>query len=229
MPASHSLSCRESRTRRWAPRRVFRWVMRMNRLGRWILNSPQRALVQRHYLIPTFRRLGGPLDGCRVLEVGCGRGAGMELIRNSGSGCVDGIDLDPVIAGLAKRRLGPGVTVGVADIAALPVTDASYDVVIDFGAIHLMPDWRAGLGEVARVMRPGGRFFFEQPAHPLYRRLMPLSTSSRRIPGGFGRDAFLAELRHLGLNLDGLARPPRILMLTGVLGDLVGVAHKCAR
>jgi SAM-dependent methyltransferase len=66
-------------------------------------------------------------------------------------------------------------------------------VVVDFGAIHLMPDWRTGLGEVARVLRPGGRFFFEQPAHPLYGLMMPLSTS-RRIAGGFGRQVLLTSL-----------------------------------
>jgi len=198
--------------------------MRMNLLGRSILNSPQRVFVQRHHLLPTFLHLGGPLYGCHVLEVGCGRGAGIQLISQVGAARVDGVDLDPVMAGLAKRRLGPRALVAVADIAALPMPDASYDAVIDFGAIHLMPEWRTGLGEVARVLRPGGRFLFEQPAHPLYRRLMPLSTG-RRIPGGFSRDSFLAELHHRGLHLVGLARP-HPLILSGVLGDLVGVSRK---
>lgn len=196
----------------------------MNSLGRWILNSPQRAFVQRHHLLPTFDRLGGPLDGCRVLEVGCGRGIGMKLVANAGAARVAGIDLDPVMARLAKRRVGTGMLIAVADIAALPVPDAAYDVVMDFGAIHLMPRWRAGLAEVARVLRPGGRFFFEQPAHPLYRLLMPLSTG-RSISGNFSRDAFLVELELRGLEIVGLARPHPLTM-TGLLGDLVGVARK---
>lgn len=196
----------------------------MNRLGRWSLNSPLRVLIQRHWLMPAFRRLAGSLEGCQVLEVGCGRGSGMKLIGEQGAARVDGIDLDPVMAGLARRRLRPGMLVAVADIAALPVADAAYDTVVDFGAMHLMPDWRAGVGEVARVMRPGGWFMFEQPAHPLYRRLMPLSTG-RPIPGGFSRDAFLAELRRRGLDLAGLARPGP-LVLTGLLGDLIGAARK---
>jgi SAM-dependent methyltransferase len=201
-------------------------VVRMNWLGRRIINSPQRTLLQRHVLLPIFARLGGPVDGCRVLEIGCGRGVGMALIARAGAARVDGVDLDPVMAALAKRRLGSGVLVAVADIAALPMPDSSYDVVVDFGAIHLMPDWRAGLGQVVRVLRTGGRFFFEQPAHRLYRILMPLSTS-QRIPGGFGRDAFLSELEYHGLQLAGLARP-HPLTLTGILGDLVGVARKPA-
>jgi hypothetical protein len=86
----------------------------------------------------------------------------------------------------------------------------------------------AGLAHRARrgrpLLRPAGRFFFEQPAHPLYRLLMPLSTS-RRIAGGFGRQVFLTELEPRGLHLLGLARP-HPLILTGVVGDLVGAARK---
>jgi ubiquinone/menaquinone biosynthesis C-methylase UbiE len=129
----------------------------MNALGRRALNSRQRVFVRRRYLLPAFRRLGGSLDGCGVWEVGCGRGVGMELISQAGALHVDRIDLDPVMIGLAKRRLGTRALVAIADISALPMPDASYDVVVDFGAIHLMPDWRTGLGEAARVLRPGGR------------------------------------------------------------------------
>ena len=196
--------------------------MRMNRLGFWAMNNPTRAFIQRRYLLPAFCRIGGPLNGCRVLEVGCGRGAGLALLRQAGADRADGIDLDPGMARLTRRTARTAVLVAVADIAALPMPADSYDVVVDFGAIHLMPDWQAGIGEVARVLRPGGRFLFEQPAHPLYRRLMPLATG-RRIPGGFGRAAFLAELEHHGLRLTGLARPG-LLTFTGMLGDLVGVA-----
>jgi SAM-dependent methyltransferase len=196
--------------------------MRMNSLGFWSMNNPVRASIQRRYLLPAFCRIGGPLSGCRVLEVGCGRGAGLALLRQAGATRADGIDLDPVMVRLARRTAGTGVLVAVADIGALPMPADSYDVVVDFGAIHLIPDWRTGIAEVTRVLRPGGRFLFEQPAHPLYRRLMPLSTGCR-IPGDFGRAAFLADLEHQGLRLTGLARPG-LLAFTGMLGDLVGVA-----
>jgi len=53
----------------------------MNRLGRAVLNSPARASAQRRYVVPAMRRIGGPLEpGSRVLEIGCGRGAGSALI-----------------------------------------------------------------------------------------------------------------------------------------------------
>jgi SAM-dependent methyltransferase len=194
----------------------------MNAYGRWLLNSPQRAFVQRRYLVPTIQRLGCSLDDRLVLEIGCGRGVGMDLLSRAGAMRVDGVDLDPVMARMAQRRLRARMLVAIADIAALPMPDKCYDVVVDFGAIHLMPRWRAAVAEVARVLRPGGRFAFEQPAHPLYRLLMPLSTG-RRIPGGFGGAAFLAELDRQGMRLMAVARP-HPLATTGILGDVIGVA-----
>ena len=196
--------------------------MRMNRVGRWLMNSPLRACLQRRYLMPTYERMGAKFDDARVLEVGCGRGIGMDLIKRAGAARVDGADLDPVMVKLARRRLAGRMLVFVADIAALPIPNATYDVVVDFGAIHLMPEWRTAVSEVARVVRPGGRFLFEQPAHRVYRLVMPLSTS-RRIPGGFTRAAFLAELAECGFRETTLVRP-RFLALTGILGDVVGVA-----
>jgi SAM-dependent methyltransferase len=146
------------------------------------------------------------------------------LIRRAGARRVDGIDLDPVMAALAHRRMAGAALVAVADIAALPMPATSYDVVVDFGALHLMPGWRAGLRQVARVLRPGGQFAFELPAHRICRLLMPLTTG-HRITGGFSRDAFLAELDNHGLQLVGLARP-RLVALTGVVGDVIGLAAK---
>jgi SAM-dependent methyltransferase len=198
--------------------------MRMNRLGRWIINSPQRVLLQRCYVLPVFYRLGCSVRGRDVLEVGCGRGIGIDLSRREGAHRVDGVDLDPVMAALAQRRLGSRALVAVADIAALPMSDATYDLVIDFGALHLMPDWRAGLGQVARVLRPRGQFAFELPAHRCYRMLMPVTTG-RRIGGGLSGDTFLAELDEHGLRLLALRRS-RMLALSVVVGDGLGLAVK---
>src|SRR4051794_41800794 len=95
----------------------------MNRLGRAVLNSPARAAAQRRFVVPTMRRLGGRLEpGARVLEVGCGRGAGTSLIiEQLGADAVDAIDIDPVMVRLASRRVvqagragrGPGTPGGM--------------------------------------------------------------------------------------------------------------------
>jgi ubiquinone/menaquinone biosynthesis C-methylase UbiE len=47
-------------------------------------------------------------------------------------------------------------------VTAIAVPDSRYDAVFDFGIIHHVPDWRAAVAEVARVLRPQGRFYAEE-------------------------------------------------------------------
>jgi hypothetical protein len=52
--------------------------MRLNWLGRAAMNNPARGRLQQEYVGKWFERLGGRVDAGRVLEVGCGQGAGIE-------------------------------------------------------------------------------------------------------------------------------------------------------
>lgn len=130
--------------------------MRMGRLGRALFNSRLRARTQRRAIVPAFERIGGPLDGCRVLEVGGGCGAGAELILDRlGADTVDVVDLDPAMIRLASRRLEGRPSIIQGDMTDLPVADEVYDAVVGIGAIHLADDWRRTIAEVFRVLRPG--------------------------------------------------------------------------
>jgi SAM-dependent methyltransferase len=82
---------------------------------------------------------------------------------------------------------------------AVGARDGSYDAVFDFGIIHHVEDWRAALAETARVLRHGGRFFFEEVtatalARPSYRLLFDHPADDRFTAG-----EFLAECGHHGL------------------------------
>jgi SAM-dependent methyltransferase len=101
--------------------------------------------------------------GGAVLEAGCG--PGQLSVALAGRGLeVTGLDLDPAMIGRARSNAGradlpvdlvPRFTVG--DVASLPFPNARFDVVVSTLSMHHWDDRVAGLAEVGRVLRPGGR------------------------------------------------------------------------
>jgi ubiquinone/menaquinone biosynthesis C-methylase UbiE len=150
--------------------------MLLNRLETAAMNNPIRAAIQRHYEARRLLGMGGTMNGGVALEVGCGRGVGSELILDRfGADRVDAFDLDPRMVERARRRLaarGDAVRIAVGDATRIAAPDQSYDAVFDFGIIHHVPVWRDALGEIYRVLRPGGRFYAEEVLeHALEHRL----------------------------------------------------------
>ena len=179
--------------------------MLLNRFEKAMMNNPARALIQRHYELPKLLRMGGPLrPDAFVLEIGGGRGVGTELLLTRfDSAKVTAIDLDPHMVRLARRRLAPfgeRASVRVADATSLPFEDDSFDAVFDFGIIHHVPNWRAALDEVHRVLRPGGRLYAEEVLeafilNPVWRRLLAHPIEDRFDRAGFARAVDRAGLR----------------------------------
>lgn len=141
--------------------------MKLNLIEKALVNNPVRSLLQRQYEAPLLDRLGGRTPGLRVLEIGCGRGVGTEIIfEQFGAREVHAFDLDPDMIAQAKARMAgyspQRLKLFVGDAAAIEAEDATYDAVFDFGIIHHVPQWRRAVSEVSRVLRPGGRFFLEE-------------------------------------------------------------------
>jgi ubiquinone/menaquinone biosynthesis C-methylase UbiE len=141
--------------------------MKLNLVETLLVNNPGRALVQRFYEAPLLQGLGGRLDGDRVLEVGCGRGAGSQvLIEQFGATQVVAVDLDWRQILRARRRIsrfgGDKIALSVATVEHLPFPTGYFDAVADFGILHHVVAWQSALGEIGRVLKPGGRFFFEE-------------------------------------------------------------------
>jgi SAM-dependent methyltransferase len=139
-------------------------MTRMNLAELLLINSPLRVRPLRESIGPAVLDSADPTGVRRVLEVGCGQGVGIELILSKFVGAqVVGIDIDARMIRRARRRLQTrrNVDVQVGDVCSLPFDDGSFDVVADFAAVHHVPDWRGALGEIARLLVPGGQFLFE--------------------------------------------------------------------
>ena len=170
------------------------------------MNNPVRALVQRRYEAALFERLGGRLDGLKVLEIGCGRGIGIEIVfERFGAREVHAFDLDADMVGLARRRLeryGPDrLRLWVGDATAVDAEDASYDAVVDFGIIHHVPRWGLAVAEVRRVLRPGGRFFFEEVTRQALDRWAYRTFFDHPKTDRFTAAEFVAELEARGIEV----------------------------
>jgi arsenite methyltransferase len=99
--------------------------------------------------------------GERILDVGCGPGFYCaELLNDVGrSGSVVGVDSSPAMLALAARRCAghEGVELHAGEATALPVEDGDFDAAISVQVQEYVADVAAGLAELHRALRPGGR------------------------------------------------------------------------
>jgi len=149
-------------------------------------------LINAYYEQPAILDLAGDVAGRRILDAGCGSGPLFAALRDRGA-TVTGIDSSAEMLRLARKRLGAGALLHLADLGSpLPFPDGAFDDVIASLVLHYLEDWTAPLAELRRVLTPGGRLIVSVD-HPL----------QSHMQAGPGADYFATRKWSFEWNLSG--------------------------
>lgn len=127
-------------------------------------------------------RRHGVQAGSRWLDLGCGTGGNLGLLDAINPSLVLGLDVSPIALNIARTKR-PRTLLVRADVSrVLPFYDATFDTVTAFNV--LCHSWiesdTAVIGEIARVLRPGGVFLLTEPAFSILSREMDVAAMARR-------------------------------------------------
>jgi ubiquinone/menaquinone biosynthesis C-methylase UbiE len=162
-------------------------------------------------LLPFRRRVIGAAEG-RVLEVGIGSGLNLPL-HGPAVRSVIGLEPSPALLAMARRRASAApvaVELLEASAEAVPLDSASVDTVVTTWTLCTIPDAHRALGELRRVLKPGGALLFVEhgraPEPGVARWQDRLDPLWRRLAGGCHLNRKIdALITGSGFRIDALA------------------------
>jgi len=168
-------------------------IMHAQELTHWWFRGRRRLLTEL-----VNRHVAGGRSRGRLLDFGCGTGGNVTALAELGD--VVGLEPDPEAIRLAHAR--GGAVYCRASGTALPFAAESFDGVIASDVLEHIGDDISAVGEIRRVLRPGGRLVFTVPAHPwLYARHDAALMHHRR----YTRRTLRAVLERGGLRIEWLS------------------------
>lgn len=150
-------------TERWRTERfsaaIYDAAVEHERIAR-IAGSAMWAADTRR-LFASIARVADMPAGSSVLDVPCGGGLGFRGLRPGQGVHYVAADISPYMlrrarAEARRRRVEDQIEFVAADITALEFPDAGFEVCVTYNGLHCLPDPRAALEELARVLKPGG-------------------------------------------------------------------------
>jgi len=135
-------------------------------------------------------------DARAILDVGCGTGRLLRLAASVfPSARLEGVDAAPSMVKQASAAMPSGTRVNfqVAVAEQLPFPAGEFDLVFSTMTFHHWVSQSAGIGEVARVLAPGGRWLLADFVARGFMRFVRAAFRLRRFPARRGLDALLAQ------------------------------------
>lgn len=118
--------------------------------------------ARREVLAALIRRVVGPPENARILEIGCGTGHNLAMLKQFGD--VEALELDEEARVVAEQRLGgPVMGAPLPELSGVP--EGKYDLVAALDVIEHIDDDEAALASVARKLKRGGKLLMTVPAH----------------------------------------------------------------
>ena len=171
----------------------------MNLYQRWIVPRLVELAMGQPQMQDYRRKLVPEAHG-RVLEIGVGSGMNLPFYAGDVREVV-GVDPSEELLEMARQRAagaGRQVTLTRADAASLPLDDASFDAIVMTWTLCSIADPAAALGEMRRVLKPGGALLFIEhglsPDPGVARWQHRLTPVWRRFTGGCHLDRKMDDL-----------------------------------
>ena len=181
--------------------------MQLNQFEKRIVSHPLRFWVQDNIEAPLLLKMFAqkPTTVEQALEVGCGFGNGISLIKKHFSAKhITAIDFDSAMVEATKSRYQDVDWLNVinADGTHLPFEDDSFSMVFNFAVFHHIPNWQQAVAEVYRVLKPNGYFLIEDLyqmaiCNPISKRLFEHPQLNR-----FDHRQLVEQLTYVGFNIE---------------------------
>ncbi|MGO9154736.1 class I SAM-dependent methyltransferase [Mycobacterium sp.] len=163
---------------------------------------------RRHEVV--YQRLAPRCAGREVLEAGCGEGYGADLIAGVARRVV-AVDYDEAAVAHVRSRYRR-VEAMQANLADLPLPDASVDVVVNFQVIEHLWDQAQFVAECARVLRPSGLLMVSTPNRVTFSpgRDTPINPFHTRELNAVELTQLLLDAGFAQVSISGLFHGPRL-------------------
>jgi len=117
---------------------------------------------------PALRAMLPPLDGARMLDLGCGFGWYARWMRSQGAASVEGIDVsENMLARARELTQDPAITYRHDDLETAVLGEGAFDLAFSVLALHYIVDLAGLLGRIHAALAPGGRLVVHME-HPIF-------------------------------------------------------------